>query len=283
MRIRMAPLIVGTLVVASTAVAQTDSTRRTSTTRIPLSKEPVRPVDTVIVRRTDTVTRTITRRIHDTVRVVRHDTVRTSPGVIAPRRIREIGGFYVGASAGPAIPTGDNFKAWQGTGWHVEVPVGYDALFNPLGGRVTFGYSQFGKRGVFDEAFTTPEIFHIDGNLKLRYPVKSPWMRRFQVYGVGGFSYNWFRSIAQLVEPSGLVIVGDSIGRSPNINEGFPSAIDNSWHGAWGWNAGGGVQMGWKHTQVYLESRIVHFTHADIGLSQVPILLGVSWIGTDWW
>src|SRR5262249_9635681 len=152
------------------------------TTRIPLSKEPARPVDTVMVVRTDTVTRTITRRIHDTVRVTRVDTVHTAPGVVAPIRIREIGGFYVGLTAGPTIPSADNFRAFQGPGWHFDVPVGWDPLFSPAGARLNFGYSQFGRsgpfeNGLFDLNLTTPEIFHIDGNLKLHYPVASPWMR----------------------------------------------------------------------------------------------------------
>jgi hypothetical protein len=283
MRTPALALAAGALViatVASAASAQVDSVRRTSTSRIPISKgEPPR-VDTLMVFRTDTVTREITKRIHDTVRVRRVDTVRVAT---VPLRPREIGGFYIGLSTGPAIPTGDNFTTFQHTGWHLEVPVGYDPLFIPIGGRVNFGYSQFGRRGPFEQAFTTPEIFHIDGNLKLRYPVASPWMRRFQVYATGGVSYNWHRSLALVDERNGLIIIGDSVGVAPDINGGFPSVVDNSWHENWGWNAGGGVQMGWKHTQVFLESRVVHFSHEDIGLSQVPILLGVSWIGTDWW
>jgi len=268
---------------ASTAIAQTDSTRRTSTTRIPISKgEPAR-VDTVMLVRTDTVTRTVTRRVHDTVRVTRVDTVKTAPGVLAPLRIREIGGFYIGVGGGAAIPVGDNFTNWQSTGWRVEVPMGWDPLFSPAGARLNIGYSQFGKRGVFDQAFSTPELFQIDGNLKLRYPVKSPWMRRFQAYVVGGVTYNAFRSIAQLNENTGLVTVGDSTGTSSEVNFGFPSTIDNSWHDAWGWNAGGGLQMGWKHTNVFIESRYTRFSHNSLAMSQVPIVVGASWIGTDWW
>jgi outer membrane protein with beta-barrel domain len=286
MRIRTSPLVVGALLagtLASTVLAQADSARRTSTTRIPISKSEPPRVDTVILTRTDTVTRTITRRVHDTVRVVRRDTVRTAAGVVAPRRIRQIGGFYIGGSAGAAVPTGDNFTNWQSTGWRIEVPMGWDPLFFPLGGRLNFGYSQFGKRGVFDQAFSTPEIFSIDGNAKLRYPVKSPWMRRYQVYALGGVTYNAFRSIAQLDENTGLVTIGDSTGTSTEVNFGFPSNVDNSWHSAWGWNAGGGFQMGWKHTNVFIESRYTHFSHNGIGLSQVPIVIGASWIGTDWW
>jgi hypothetical protein len=282
MRIHISPLVVGALSLAATAMAQVDSVRRTSTSRIPISKgEPVR-VDTVTVYRTDTVTRTVTRHARDTVRVTRVDTVRTAAGVV-PRRIREIGGFYIGLSTGPAIPTSDNFKPFQGTGWRVEAPLGWDPLFFPLGGRLNIGYSQFGKRGVFDQAFTTPEIFSIDGDIKLRYPVKSPWLRRYQVYAVGGFTYNAHRSLAVLNEDNGLVTIGDSTGTSPEINDGFPSAVDNSWHSAWGWNAGGGFQMGWKHANVFIESRYIRFTKNSIGLGQVPILIGASWIGTDWW
>jgi hypothetical protein len=282
MRIHISSLVVGALCVAGTAMAQVDSVRRTSTSRIPISKGETLRIDTVTVYRTDTVTRTVTRHTRDTVRVVRVDTVRTAAGVV-PLRIREIGGFYIGLSTGPAIPTGDNLRQFQNTGWRIESPMGWDPLFFPLGARLNIGYSQFGKRSVFEQAFTTPEIFSIDGDAKLRFPVHSPWMRRYQVYAVGGFTYNAHRSLAVLDENTGLVTIGDSTGTSPDINFGFPSTVDNSWHSSWGWNAGGGFQMGWKHTNVFIESRIIHFTRNSIGLSQVPILIGASWIGTDWW
>jgi len=96
-------------------------------------------------------------------------------------------------------------------------------------------------------------------------------------------TYNALRSIAQLNTGSGLVTVGDSTGTSTTVNFGFPSTIDNSWHSAWGWNAGGGVQMGWKHTNVFIESRYMRVSHNNLWVSQVPIVVGASWIGTDWW
>src|SRR5262249_13668466 len=103
MRIHISSLVVGALCVAGTAMAQVDSVRRTSTSRIPISKGETLRIDTVTVYRTDTVTRTVTRHTRDTVRVVRVDTVKTAAGVV-PLRIREIGGFFIGLSTGPAIP-----------------------------------------------------------------------------------------------------------------------------------------------------------------------------------
>jgi len=281
MRIRSSPLILGTLgalLVASTAMAQTDSTRRRSTERIPISKgEPPR-VDTLTVFRTDTVTRTITKRIHDTVRVRRVDTVRTAYGVLAPPiRMREIGGFYAGLAFGAAIPSGDEFTNFQSTGWNVTVPVGWDPIGSPAGARLNLAYSQFGKRGVFDQTFATPEIFQTDFDLKLRFPVESPLVRRFQVYGLGGVTYNAFRALAQFDRVSGVVAVGDSIGRSIAINFGFPQIVDNDWHSAWGWNAGGGLQMGFHRANVFVESRYVHFSHNSFSVAQVPIIIGASW------
>jgi Outer membrane protein beta-barrel domain len=277
MRIRTSPLIVGALLVAGTAMAQTDSTRRRSTERIPISKETPR-VDTLTVFRTDTVTRTITQRIHDTVRVRRVDTVRTAPGVVAaPIRLRQIGGFYAGVAFGAAIPSGDEFTNFQSTGWNVTVPVGWDPLGSPAGARLNLAYSQFAKRGVFDQTFATPEIFQTDFDLKLRYPIESPWMQRFQVYGLGGVTFNAFRALAQFDRTTGIVTVGDSVGRSIAINFGFPQVVDNDWHTAWGWNAGGGIQMGWKRANVFVESRYVHFNHNSFSVAQVPIIIGASW------
>lgn len=277
MRIRTSPLIVGALLLAGTAMAQTDSTRRRSTERIPISKETPR-VDTLTVFRTDTVTRTVTQRIHDTVRVRRVDTVRTAYGVLAPPiRIREIGGFYAGLAFGAAIPSGDEFTNFQSTGWNVTVPVGWDPIGSPAGARLNLAYSQFGKRGVFDQTFATPEIFQTDFDLKIRFPIESPLVRRFQVYGLGGVTYNAFRALAQFDRVSGVVAVGDSIGRSIAINFGFPQIVDNDWHSAWGWNAGGGLQMGWHRANVFVESRYVHFSHNSFSVAQVPIIIGASW------
>ncbi|MGH7618521.1 MAG: hypothetical protein ACREPM_14980 [Gemmatimonadaceae bacterium] len=277
MRLRTSPLIVGALLVAGSAVAQQDTTRR-STSRIPITKgEPTR-VDTLTIQRTDTVTRTITRRIHDTVRVTKHDTVKTAPGEVAiPFRIHQIGGWYIGVATGPAIPTGTEFTTFQGTGWHVEAPIGWDQLTSPIGVRLTPAYSQFGKKGVFDQIFTTPEIFHTDLDLKLRFPIQSPWMRRFQVYGLGGLTYAAYRSIAQFDNATGIITVGDSTGRSTAINFGFPSNVDNNWHSAWGWNAGGGLLLGWERANVFIESRFIQFSHNSFTMSQVPIVIGASW------
>ena len=138
---------------AGTAFAQADTARRTSTSRIPISKETPPRVDTVTVYRTDTVTRTITQRIHDTVRVRRVDTVQTAPGVLMPVPLREIGGFYIGVAAGAAVPAGDEFTDFQRTGWHVELPMGWDPRRQLRRRASELGYSQFGKRGVFDQTF----------------------------------------------------------------------------------------------------------------------------------
>lgn len=278
MRLRRSPLIVGALLMAGTAFAQADTARRRSTSRIPISKgEPPARVDTVTLYRTDTVTRTITQRIHDTVRVRRVDTVRTAPGVLMPAPLREIGGFYIGFAAGAAVPTGDEFTSFQRTGWHMELPMGWDPVGSFAGVRLTPGYSQFSKRGIFDQTFVTPEIFQTDLNLKLRYPAESPWMRRFQVYVTGGGSYNAVRAIAEFDRATGIVIVGDSAGRATAINFGFPTNVDNDWHSAWGWNAGGGVQMGWKRMNAFVESRYSSFSRNGFTLSQVPIIIGASW------
>jgi hypothetical protein len=109
-------------------------------------------------------------------------------------------------------------------------------------------------------------------------------MRRWQVYGVGGVTYSAFRALAQFDRVTGIVAVGDSTGRVVTINSGFPAVIDNDWHSAWGWNAGAGVQMGWKRANVFLEARYVHFSHNAFNLTnetfnvaQVPIVLGASW------
>jgi hypothetical protein len=146
---------------------------------------------------------------------------------------------------------------------------------------MTFAYSQFGKHGLFDDTFqrtfATPEVFQTDLDLKLRLPIEQGWYQRYHVYGLGGITYNAFRALATLDHVTGLVAVGDSVGRAVTVNFGFPSTVDNDWHSAWGWNAGGGVQLGWKRANVFLESRYIHFSRNGFSVAQVPIILGASW------
>ncbi|HVX38047.1 MAG TPA: hypothetical protein VHB25_00645 [Gemmatimonadaceae bacterium] len=275
MKLHMASTVVlGALVAASAASAQTDSTTRqpTSTRRIPISKEsapgevaPMR-VDTVTMYRTDTVT----VYQHDTVTVTRVDTVGTT-AVAMPAILRQIGGFYIGVDGGAAVPTGNGLNTAQSTGWHVDVPLGWDPIGSPIGVRFAAGYSQFGQKTPFESFAETPRVFNADGDLKLRLPITSPITRRFQIYALGGATYNRYKNVIAFDNNTGILTAGDSA-----VAPGGTVFGDEAWHNAWGWNAGGGVQFGFGRTNLYVESRYIHFSRNG-DLNQVPIVVGLNW------
>ena len=256
-------------ITAMTVNATSGSAQVRSTRRIPISKEP----GTAPAPRTDTLTvyRTDTLRLYrtDTVRVMRVDTVRTQPPPPpAPEILKQIGGFYFGADIGAALATGD-FENGQTGGPHLGLQVGWDPIDIPVGLRLDGSYSHFDTRNQFEQFASSPQIWQFGGDVKLRLPVISPWMRRFSVYGVGGLSYNVFKDLVEVSE--GTVFVGNT-----PINNVTVATVDNDWHNEWGWNAGGGVQFGWGRTNLFVESRYIRF-NSRININQVPIVLGVSW------
>jgi hypothetical protein len=272
---------VGLALAAGVASAQTDTTHRTtSTTRIPITKESpgevaLPRVDTVTVYRVDTLSN---YRV-DTVTITRVDTVNVTPppvttSTVMPAMLRQIGGFYLGFDGGAAVPSGTELNTVQGTGWHVDVPFGWDPVGSILGVRVAAGYSHFGMRNGFSGFNTSnAQIWDGDADLKLRLPVKQEWAHRFQIYGLGGASWNYYRNI---VEFNGVDFVSNNSGVGV-ASATFPVAQDDSWNSHWGWNAGGGLQFGVGRTNLFVESRYVRFSGVSGDLSQVPIVVGVNW------
>ena len=265
------PLVLGAIA-AVTLHATLGSAQARSTRRIPISKEgkegpaPAQPrTDTLTVYRTDTL------RLYrtDTVTVRRVDTVRTvPPPSAAPELLRQIGGFYFGADIGAALATGD-FENGQTGGPHLGLQLGWDPIDIPVGLRLDGSYSHFDTRNQFEQFASSPQIWQFGGDVKVRLPVVSPWMRRFSFYGVGGLSYNVFKDLVEVSE--GTVFVGNT-----PINNVTVATVDNDWHNEWGWNAGGGVQFGWGRTNLFVESRYIRF-NSRININQVPIVLGFSW------
>jgi len=209
---------------------------------------------------------------HDTVTVTRVDTMSAAaPPAPMPAILRQIGGFYFGLDGGAAVPSGNGLNTAQGTGWHVDVPLGWDPIGSPIGVRLAAGYSKFDMKNPFESFSTTPQIFNADGDLKLRLPITSPITHRFQLYALGGATYNRFKNVVQFNNSTGLFAVGDS-----TVAPGGTTFADNAWHNAWGWNAGGGVQFGFGRTNLFVESRYIHFSRNG-DLNQVPIVVGLNW------
>lgn len=274
MRLRSAMMFGAMAALAFDATAGSAQAR--STRRIPISKEggipitkegppPAPRIDTLTVYRTDTL------RLYrtDTVTVTRVDTVRTEPVAAVPELVRQIGGFYFGADVGAALPTGA-FDDAQTGGPHFGLQIGWDPIGMPIGVRFDGSYSHFDTRSQFEPFANDPQIVQFGGDLKLRLPVLSPWMRRFSVYGIGGLSYNLFKDIVEISQ--GVISVGNTL----NLTNATVATVDNDWHDEWGWNVGGGVQFGWGRTNLFVESRYMQFNHR-VDINQVPIVVGLSW------
>jgi len=267
---------------ASAASAQdTTRTRPRSTKRIPITKEapgevvstPAAPprVDTVTVYKTDTLrlTKTDTVNVTKTETITKIDTVQQQ---IFPEMMRQVGGFYIGLAAGSSLPAA-SFNNSDHPGWRVEVPIGIDPIGSPLGVRVNLGYSRY-EPHTFAKQFVNNEnaqIMNADADLKLRLVKANPLSRRVQLYGIGGVSYNRFKNI--LESNNGVLSVGDAIANS----NGTFSTIDSDWHNGWGYNVGGGMELGWGITNLFIESRYSRFSGENSKISHVPLVIGLSW------
>jgi len=266
---------------ASAASAQdTTRTRPRSTKRIPITKEapgevataPAAParVDTVTVFKTDTLrlTRTDTVSVTRTETITKVDTVEKQ---IFPEMMRQIGGFYVGVAAGSSLPAA-NFNDASHPGWRVEVPFGIDPIGSPLGLRFNLGYSKYQPHTYAKQWLDNSTIMNADADLKVRLVKANPFSRRVQIYGIGGASYNRFKNV--LENNRGQLSIGDVLATNGNFNA---ATVDTDWHNGWGWNAGGGMELGWGITNLFIESRYARFKGENSNISHVPLVIGLSW------
>src|SRR5262245_7992558 len=257
---------------AAAAVAQDTTTKRrpTSSQRIPIRKEQPGEVqlrvDTVYSYRTDTLrlpgrtdTVTVTRT------VTRIDTVQ----VQIPQILTQIGGLYFGVGAGPTMPTA-NFNDSDKPGWRIEGLVGIDPLGTWWGARLSAGYNRYRPhdwvRPILDDA----QIMNVSLDGKVRLIRLQPLNRRAQIYAIGGVTWVRFKEI--LENDEGQLSVGNNL-----FLNGTLGPADPDWHNGWGYNLGGGVEFGFKRTNIFLESRVTSFKGQNTKINHVPVILGVSW------
>jgi len=260
----------------SNASAQDTTTRRpTSSQRIRIGKESggevttVTRVDTVFSYRTDTLRlpgRTDT--VVTTNTVVRVDTVQ----IPMPQFLREIGGFYVGVGAGSQIPAA-NFNDSDKPGWSVNGVIGVDPIGSPFGVRLTGGYSGFNKHSYAEPFLDAAKMMNFGLDLKLRALTLSPFNKRVHFYGIAGGTYNRFKNIIETNH--GVMSVGETL--IPNNTLTTSTGLDTDWHSGWGWNAGGGGEIGWGRTNLFIESRFSRFQGENSKISSVPLIIGLSW------
>jgi len=251
---------------ASVAIAQNPR----STRRIPISKEApgevVTPrVDTVTVYKTDTL-RLATTRV-DTVTgptVYRTDTVQMAAPV---RPIHLPGGLYFGLGGGVSAPNGALYNP-NSAGPSAQLQLGWQGAKQLLGLRADVNYAKPGEDGRYSNLQADPEILNFSADAKLNLPFFNHLFgaqHRFNLYGIGGYTHTSYKNLPIRLEglnPDGSIIV---------------AAGQNSWTQMNGWNAGGGMSLGWGSTELFLETRVLAFNSDNIPQArQMPFVFGIN-------
>ena len=245
-----------------------------STKRIPITKEapgevvtPTVRIDTVMVYKTDTL-RLPGRRdtVVTTQTVVRVDTV----SIPVPMVLQQIGGFYFGLGAGSSFPAA-NFNDSDHPGWRVEGMIGVDPVGSPLGIRLSGAYGRYEPHSYASQFLGNAQVMTGAVDAKLRLIQVQPMSKRIQLYAIGGGTYNRFKDI--LENNKGVLSIGDNISPTP----GVAPAADHNWHNGFGYNLGGGAEIGWGRTNLFVESRFARFKGENSNISHVPVVIGLSW------
>jgi hypothetical protein len=188
--------------------------------------------------------------------------------------------FYYGVSAGPSIPVQSIDNGFN-TGYTIDVPIGYEFPFYPLGFRLDLGYTNLGSRDSFRNgnavvvngqlvpvslATNDAQIWSALVNAKLRLP----WLGHFGggltsgLYAIGGLGVNTLHNYNTTFALT-----------NPEFNDGSISA-DRKTVTRFALNGGGGIQWGLGLATVFVESRYVTAFTPNNNASYVPIILGVS-------
>lgn len=251
---------------AGAAMAQTSPT---STRRIPISKEApgdvaLPKVDTVTVYRTDTltVTRVDTVTVATTNTVTRVDTVQMAPVMKA---IRLPYGLYFGLGGGVSAPNGALFTP-NSAGPTAQAQLGWQGTW--LGIRGDANWAKPGEDSRFASLQADPDILNFSADAKLALPFLTHTFgmtHKFSLYGVGGYTHTMYKNLP--MRSSSFDANGEPIFIAGN----------GSWTHENGWNAGGGASLGWGHTELFLETRVLAFNNDAIPQArQMPFVFGIN-------
>jgi len=254
---------------ASMAAAQA---RPTSTSRIPISKEPAKEAPGEVMVRVDTVTLYKTDTLRLTTEKLRVDTLTQTTirvdTVVAPvPPLRVPSGLYFGLAGGVSAPNGALYNP-NSAGPSFQAQLGWQGAKNLIGLRGDVNYAQPGEDGRFSGTQGNPDILNFSADMKLQLPFFTHLMgaqHRFAMYGIGGYTYTRYKSLpirVDAVGPNGAITV-------------VPGESD--WSGHHGWNAGGGLSLGWGRTELFLESRVLSFNPSNAPQArQIPVMFGIN-------
>jgi hypothetical protein len=273
---------------ASSASAQARSTRR-----IPVSKEApgeVAPprVDTVTVYRTDTLRmqgRVDTLRLTNTV--TRVDTVVQSVPVLT----KMVGGMYFGLGGGIGLPYG-SIRTVNQPGEMAQLQVGWQSMVHPIGVRLDGTWNRFARNpeyGTIPFGDRSNLLgLNLDGRLDLPFFNKTLGSSvRMTPYLLGGGSFIYYNNL-RIKQDIDNGSIGTGLGpcgcAQIATGDGGFNGVDDSYHGDWGFNFGGGLGFHSGKKEVFIESRGIRWNHDSNNNSpnpyhaayQVPIIFGVN-------
>jgi hypothetical protein len=256
-----------------------------SSKRIPITKESageVVRVDTVTRVDTLQITNTIYRTDTITVNTVRVDTVTLVP---RPAPIHLPNGFYVGLAAGSSAPDGSLYIP-NGVGYMGQLQLGWQHAKQVLGARISGGYTGLGQDSQFSVG-DNGQLWTLSTDAKFNLPMGHVFglTPRLNAYGIGGWTYTWFRNLPHRVDAdlSGAVVTnnGTIVTTNNDLDINHPAVIvlgSDSWTGRNGWDAGGGLSLMWGRSEVFAEARVLGFSIENGGNArQIPIVLGFNW------
>jgi len=260
--------VVGAAIVLAIGAARAPAqSRPKSQKRIPISKEAggeVARVDTVL--RTDTMTVTVTNTVYHTdtlvKTVVRVDSVLLTP---PPVPIRLPAGLYFGIAGGSTIPSGSIFVP-NSVGYTGQMQLGWQNTKQGFGGRISGSYAGLGEDTQFSRG-SNAQLWTYSMDLKANLPLGHFFglTPRLNAYGIGGWTYSWFRDLPHRL---------DTPENAPNVY----ALGDGSWSGKSGWDAGGGLALMFGRSEIFVESRAISFgVHDSPRAYQVPIVFGFNW------
>lgn len=255
--------LIGATLLAFTAVCVNAQAKPKSDKRIPITKEAGGEVAHDTVYRTDTlrVTNTVYRTDTLTRMMTRVDTVQLAPPVVP---IRLPAGWYAGLGFGASMPTGSLYTP-NSMGYLGQVHLGWQNAKQILGGRISGTYTGLGHDSFFSNN-TSGKIWTLSTDAKLNLPLGHVFglTPRLNAYGVGGWTYTWYRDLPYRLNTADNLFV---------VQNG-----QDSWTGRNGWDAGGGLSLMFNRSEVFVESRVMGFTPTDGKHAyQAPFVLGFNW------
>jgi len=112
-------------------------------------------------------------------------------------------------------------------------------------------------------------------DLKLNLPLGHVFgfTPRLNAYGIGGWTYTWFKDLPHRVDE--LTINNTDV----NINNASLFRLgEDSWTGRNGWDVGGGLSLMWGRSEVFVESRVLGFSPSNSpSARQIPVVFGFNW------